>query len=319
MKKSDSVFYISNKLSEKQFEDIVYKWLIDGDYTPDDIIENIITDKNLLYLPVIHYQKKYTGFCNASLGYQRAEDYYEWDNVNKKQIRKTRYVTDWHPYSQNVAGATDVLVFAGDENLNVISSFIEDMGWGANDLVVLDSNAKKSENINSEFNLSIEEGWRLKGNKKSLEVAYIQTANQLPSKLVNNLNLNVDFSEINTRKVIVPYWLFNYEYKSKYYYVAVDGNSTERIYGTKPEDTKRKKKVANVRWAGWLTGIFLTAFTLYLLIDRDLDNLDFDLKSVGTGLGGLILTGIITETIVTHIKKSSKLTRERKLKEKTNQ
>lgn len=310
----ETIYFIQNKVTENSFEDIVFNWLIEGDYTPDDIIENIVSEKNLLYLPLIFYKMKYFGYCNATIGYQRAEDYYEWDNYNKKQIRRTRFVTDWHPYSQPVSGQTSISVLAGGENLNSISLFIEDMGWNSNDYIKLDL---ASTPFKYSFHISIEEGWELKGYKKSYDSAYKQIFSQLPSKNVNTFNINIDFSEIAVYKLIVPYWYFTYEYESKSYFVIVDGNSPNRISGTKPEDRKRINMVDTYRIGGWLAGILFIILCIYIYFDMEFKNFEINLESLGIIIGGIALTWSLVEYLVSNTISISKKRREKKLRQNT--
>ena len=51
------LFVINNKVSEEEFEQIVYSWIAAGDYTPDDIIENIISTE-LFTLDLILFLNK---------------------------------------------------------------------------------------------------------------------------------------------------------------------------------------------------------------------------------------------------------------------
>jgi hypothetical protein len=272
-------YIIKNKISERSFETLVLEWLSEGDYTPNDIIENITSGKNLFYVPIHFFKHEYSGSCSASLGYQRQEYYYLWDAYNKRRVQKSRLVTDWIPHSQNVQGVTSVSVYAGDAGLDFIAEFVENMGWGEADL-------QKPNNIDSvyqeylqSFKFTIEASWSNQGMNKAYNNAVHQTIPLLPSKLVQNLALNIKFYRQTAFSLVVPYWVFLYDYKKRKYYVAVDGNNSSRISGSKPVDTIRKNKVMLLGWFGWIVGVLASLFCVFLFSECEYAKMKFTWRS----------------------------------------
>ena len=312
----DVDFIINNKVSEQDFEKIVYKWLAEGDYTPDDIIENIITQNNITLVPIYFYKNEYYGSCSASLGYARQEYYYEWDDYNKKQIRKSRWVTDWHPHSQAVQGVTTTVVYAGTLVREEIATFVENMGWLKEELHSISDDTSHYEEIADLFKFSKEEMWNNRGIHKAYNDAVKKTTSELPSPLVQNLSLNINFSLTGFFSLVAPYWLFRYEYNEKEYYVIVDGNNPERIDGVKPEDQKRKNSVIKLKWFGWSVGLLAIVLALYFSSGESFGDIGLTWTNIGIVVGGLLFTGILVGIEVRKIKNKSLKIRQETLNRK---
>lgn len=312
----DLDYIIKNKVSEQDFEQIVYKWLAEGDYTPDDIIENIITQNNLALMPLYYSKDDYSGSCSVSLGYQKLVEDNVYDNVNKKWVRQSRWITEWQPHSQAIQGNTVTITYAGGKVINPISIFFENMGWKSEELLSIPPDAPRYDEMCNLFKVSKNDSWDIRGGKKAYNQAFQQTIPKLPSSIYNNLVLNIKFTETMFFNVLAPYWLFSYEYQEKQYYVLVDGNNPGRIDGLRPEDKKRKSEVIKVKWFGWLVGILATILALYIVAGQDFDKIVWNWTNFGIGLAGLILTGVTVAYEVVKIKDKSKKIRQQLLANK---
>ncbi len=88
-----------------QFEIAALKWLSEGDYTPDDILEGSLFNNQVgMYLPMWLFTGKYDGEWSASSGYDRQEEHWDKSFDGKKLVKKTRTVTDWRPSNGNCKG-----------------------------------------------------------------------------------------------------------------------------------------------------------------------------------------------------------------------
>ena len=264
-------YILGNNISKQDFEKIAYQWLAEGDYTPDDVLENIITEHNLGLMPLYFLKAEYYGNCSVSLGYRRQEYYYEWDDFSKKQIRKSRTVVDWHPHTQPVQGVTTTITYVGNPLSERAMTFIEDMGWTAEALQRLPDNIPRYDEVCGMFKLDYNESWAQKGLKKAYQEAVQQTIPKLPSLIQSNLTLDIRFTEKLFFSVLAPYWLFKYEYKEKLYFLIADGHTPTRIDGTKPEDKKRKNEVIKIRTVGCSTILLITAVAIYFMNDPIFD------------------------------------------------
>jgi len=278
-------YLIQNKVSEEDFESTVYDWLSQGDYTPDDIIENIITEHNLMYFPVHFYKCSYSGNASASLGYPRIEYYYVYNPTTKRQERKSRTVTDWIPHAQNVSGNVSTAVYVGDLKF---------------DFLKLLSLFKRNET----------DAWNNTGLKECHRLASKEIVNNFPSTIVRNFNANLSINVNNHASVVLPFWVFMYNYQGKPYYVAVDGNNPQRVSGLRPENKKRKNTVKAIRWVGWLSTIYLSYLGARSYYEA---NPYEDFKMIGVFIGIFAVLGFIIEGIVSYIKNASKSRRQEKL------
>ncbi len=308
-------YIIDNKVSEQEFEQIVYRWLSEGDYTPDDLIENIISQNNTVLMPLYFSADEYSGNCNCSIGYQQKEHYTDYD-INNKPVHKTRWITVWRPHSQPVQGKTVTVSYAGASVEEQISKFVEGTNWTAEDLNQITPNWIHYDEVCSYINVSKTDSWDLNGGKKAYYQAYQQTIPKLPSAIYSNLSLEVKFTEKTFFCVIAPYWLFRYVYLEKPYYVLVDGNDSNRIEGKRPEDSKRKNEVNKIRLFGWAVGLLAIGLTLYILSDQHIDTIEFNLQTIGIIVAGFILTGILVKSEVDKIKNKSKQIRQLMLTQK---
>jgi hypothetical protein len=310
-------YVIQNKVSEQDFEQIVYKWLSEGDYTPDDIIENIITQNNAIWMPVYYFRVDYNGSCSVNLGYQEQEFYSEYDYSTKQYVRKSRWVTRWKPHSQPTRGTAYATVYVGEPVPDKIISFIEDMGWAAEELIEVEHGSQYYSKVVSLFQYSKQDAWKNRAYEKVFMKAAQQTSKELPSMLQRNLVLNIDFTEKLFFSFVAPYWLFNYKYNEKQYYVAVDGNDPSRIDGIKPEDKKRKNSVIKLRWFGWLTGLLAVLIALYIFSGENLDEtFDANWGNFGIVAAGIIFTWVLVELEVRKIKNKSYQIRKKSLDSK---
>ena len=180
-------FLVHNKVTEEDFEKRVYQWMSEGDYTPDDIIESVITESNLYYIPLHFIRKMYGGSCSATIGYNRQVFYSEWDYAQKRYVNKTRWVVDWYPHSQQISGETESIIYAGGERFAGLATFVENMGWRKEELIPITTNDPYYPEILRSFAFSIEKAWEKIGYERQFNQAYNQTAAKLPGNTFQNL------------------------------------------------------------------------------------------------------------------------------------
>lgn len=244
---------ITNKVKEAEFEDLVESWLSEGDYTSNDVIEDVINERNAELLPLHFYHVRYSGTVSAVLGYPRTEVYYVYNPTTKKQERRTKTVVDWRPYSGPAYGEFPSIQYAGDKGFHFLSEFFSGTRWQANEILV--PNADASLQLATNFKYDLKETWDNRVSEKSRDKILKDVKNSLPSTLVKNFNPNIEITIVSTQSVLAPFWIYSYDYKGKQFNVVVDGNNPSRITGDKPTSSKRKALVYFIR----LLGVFMTA------------------------------------------------------------
>lgn len=273
------------KVSEQDFEKIVYQWLAEGDYTPDDIIENIITKKNLCYLPVYFFKRIYDGTCSASIGYPRSEEYQVWNSEKKRYEYRSRTVIDWRPHYQPVNGRLSISGLGCDtknkEILSSISKQINNIRFSNFDFIRFEESILSKKEV-IDFQYTSYETWKINIEESAKEIIFNKAVSELPgsNKKDIRINLNKNEDEQKPLSIYVPFWFFLYEYAGKEYFVFNDAGSGNNIGGTKPEDKRRKNRVLTINllyWLGWPAvswGITYSISLLYKEIyERSIDPL----------------------------------------------
>ena len=311
-------YIIQSKISEQQFEKIVYQWLIEGDFTPDDITHNISTENNRLLMPLYLYRNTYSGSCSASIGNNKMVPVSFYDFNAGKMVTGSTCVTEWQAHTQPTNGTTATTVYAGSPMDNSMPYFAEGMYWTASELISITKDHPHYNRLVTLFKISKSDCWSNKGRKKADDEARQQTKSKLPSQLVNNLILSIDFTEIHFHRLLAPFWLFNYEYEGETYYVMVDGNNPSRISGTKPEDKKIKNTIKTLEWLGWLMGLSIIISTLYFFADNSFESIEISWPNIAIVVAGIYLTWGIVELSVRFVKHRSKEARKRLLGHRLN-
>lgn len=311
-------FIVKSKVSEKDFEGIVEEWLSGGDYTPDDIIENIISENDSKLLPIHFYRARFSGVAGASLGYNRTEFYQVYNPQSKRYETQSRTVTDWRPHAQRVSGEVSACEYAGDETYSKLADFIDGTDWKQDDVVKVNRDASTNTKLTELFTLDQNQTWNKRAGQRCLTKANRIARASLPiADKIDNFQTNLEFDVHHVRSLLLPFWIYTYTYKEKTYFVVVDGNNPERITGERPINKGRKAAVLTIRWLGWPGGIYgsykvAEAYAYGPNYDREWG----DWKTCALFLIGLAISWIVVEGIVSIIKGRSKEKRQEKLAKK---
>lgn len=124
----ESVATIKKEISEEEFLRRVLIELAGSSETPVDVVKAKFGEVKERIREVIHCKAHVETDYTASIGYDRIEEY--WDKEKKTEyingekyeryvdVKKTRTVTDWKPYSGHISGNTSSLAFNDDETDN---------------------------------------------------------------------------------------------------------------------------------------------------------------------------------------------------------
>jgi hypothetical protein len=254
------------KVTKDEYHQAVLAWLSEGDYTPDDILTSSVFDQiNGIYLPMYFYKGKYHGNWSASSGYNREEEYLEWSESQKNYLRKTRTVTDWRPSSGQVAGTFSILCFAGTgEGIKPeVAAFAQGTTFNRGELKKYDSKYTLGFNL-LEFTAGEEDVWDTLGKIQADRISMDDIKLRIPGDKYKDLYADVLYDREETLKIYVPYWIVYYKYNEKDFYVCMDGTTTARISGERPEDISRKKKVAKFFLPSHITlGVWLVIWLIF--------------------------------------------------------
>ena len=256
-------------VNKDQYIEKILEWLSEGDYTPDDILEGSqFTSVNGLYLPMWLYNGKYSGNWSASSGYDRTEYYTEYSELQKKYVKSSRTVTDWRPSNGQVAGPYSVLSYAGDSETVAASIAIYAHGTSFKRGDIKNYDGKYTQGFNLlGFKNDDLDSWDKYGSSQVDAIVRADAEKRVPGDRTKDFYCDVTTEQNKSLKIYVPFWMTYYDYKGSQFHVHMDGSSTTRINGVRPEDDVRKKAANKKYLKGHIScGVTIVVLFVFLLI-----------------------------------------------------
>lgn len=304
-------------ITKKEYEAAVFSWLSEGDYTPDDILNSSIFESvNGVYLPMWFYKGRYHGNWSASSGYDRWEEYTEWSESQKKNIRKKRLVTDWRPSSGNCAGEFSLLAFAGlGKGIKPeIGVYAHGTTFNRGELKAYDSKYTLGFNL-IEYTSDDVDTWDLLGKTQADHLVEMDSKKRIPGDRYKDFYVDAVYDKEQPLRTYIPFWITNYKYSDSEFHVFMDGTTTSRIQGNRPVDQERVKKIKKLKWKIWGLGILITLITAAIV--GSIANAGVEYEYDRTSTPGVITTiiGVIVTAVIAN-KKVNKILNESKAKRK---
>lgn len=247
------------KISKEVYETSVLSWLSEGDYTPDDILNSTIFESvNGVYLPMWFFKGRYNGNWSASSGYNRREEYSEWSESQKKMVRKSRTVTDWRPSSGQCSGQYSILAFAGKGKgiKSDVAEYAHGTSFNRGELKSYDPKYTMGFNL-IEYTLDEHDTWDTLGKSQANAIVTSDAQARVPGDKYKDFYVDALFDNEKPLRTYVPFWITNYKYNDKEFHVYMDGTSTSRIKGFRPEDSARKKEVSKKFYKGHILAVIV--------------------------------------------------------------
>lgn len=312
------------KVTKENYEQAVLSWLSEGDYTPDDILNSTIFESvNGVYLPMWFYKGRYNGNWSASSGYDRTETYLGKDSKGKT-VEKTRTVTDWRPSSGQCSGEFAILAFAGAGKgiKSDIAVYAHGTSFNRGDLKPYDPKYTMGFNL-IEYTVDESDTWDTLGKIQANSFVETETKPRIPGDRYKDFYVDALYDKENPLRTYVPFWITNYKYSDKDFHVYMDGTSTRRINGVRPEDQARKDVIKKLKNKIMIIGIAVTL--LATVIAAKIANYDVVYESDRTAAPAIItfIIGIIVSAVISVIKvnkilNDSKARRQEILKNRLN-
>jgi hypothetical protein len=241
------------KITKEKYEHAVLSWLSEGDYTPDDILNSTIFESvNGVYLPMWYYKGRYHGNWSASSGYNRTETYL--GKENGKTVEKTRIVTDWRPSSGQCSGEFSILAFAGVGKgiKSDVAVYAHGTSFNKGDLKSYDPKYTMGFNL-VEYTVDENDTWDTLGKIQAESFLEAETRPRIPGDTYKDFYVDALYDKETPLRTYVPFWITNYKYGDNEYHVYMDGTSTTRLQGIRPEDEARKKEVNKKFYPGHIS------------------------------------------------------------------
>ncbi|MBM55343.1 MAG: hypothetical protein CMB32_02165 [Euryarchaeota archaeon] len=297
-----------------QFEIAALKWLSEGDYTPDDILEGSLFNNQVgMYLPMWLFNGKYDGEWSASSGYDRIEEYWDKSYDGKKLVKKTRTVTDWRPSNGNCKGKFTFLATASNESSvpRSVKDFSHGVGFEAGELKEFKIEYTQGFSL-IELELDSDEAWNYHGESQANNYVELQSRKRIPGDRYKDFYVNAVYDIDTKLSCYVPFWLRNYKYKDSEFYLYMDGTNVLRLDGVRPKDEERESIVSSIETKrNWGCGGFfvLGLLLFYALLDSDED------AAMGVMFGamivGLIFYYVQNKKVNTILEESKKVRQEK--------
>ena len=232
------------KVTKENYEQAVLSWLSEGDYTPDDILNSTIFESvNGVYLPMWFYKGRYSGNWSASSGYDRRETYLAKDSSGKL-VEKTRTVTDWRPSSGQCSGQFSILAFAGaGKGIKPdVAVYAHGTTFNRGDLKPYDPKYTMGFSL-IEYTVDEHDTWDTLGKIQADALVEAESKARIPGDRYKDFYADALYDKETPLRNYVPFWITNYKYAEKDFHVYMDGTTTTRLQGFRPEDAARKKEV----------------------------------------------------------------------------
>lgn len=313
----DEIYTLSNKVFDTEFRAIAYNWLAEGEYTPDDIIENIVTSNSLVLFPFYHFEHQFSGSCSFSLASIHSYNYYSIDK-NGNRVKQQKADITWTNKNLPINGQVNILAYAGEYIDAPWNNFIERTVWKPIELIKRSFSSDKYNYFMRSFKASKETVWNDKAVYRAYDKALEHTKNHMKKQYYKDLNLSIKFDEVASYHILAPFWLFTYDYAGDKYYIIVDGNDSTRVEGTKPQDNKRKGRIKNIRRVGWnVHAVVLLAMNMFRWRYEGTEIYENRSQLIfGAGIGLMILNEVIIRDVIKSIKAKSLAYRKAILSEK---
>jgi len=312
------------KVSKENYEQAVLSWLSEGDYTPDDILNSTIFESvNGVYLPMWFYKGRYNGNWSASSGYDRTETYLGKDSKGKT-VEKTRTVSDWRPSSGQCSGEFAILAFAGAGKgiKSDVAVYAHGTSFNRGDLKPYDTKYTMGFNL-IEYTVDELDTWDILGKIQANSFVETQTKPRIPGDKYKDFYVDALYDKEKPMRTYIPFWITNYKYGEKDFHVYMDGTSTLRINGVRPEDQARKDVIKKLKNKIMIIGLAVTIVTAIIAAKIANHNVIYDSDRTATPaiitlFIGIIVTAVISVNKTGKILNESKARRQEILKNRLN-
>lgn len=234
----------------EDLEKAAFAYMTNGDYTPDDMLEaSVITQKERLYVPAYIFHVEYDASWTASFGYDRKEQYTDYQTVHrngrsfKEPVTRTKTVTDWRPQNGRDIGRLELAIYAGKR--------LKSSALGPDDLVPY----AVANGSPTAFNPSFLKGIDVEELSLPEAPAYSALKGEIDARIDRSVknhgqgdhqkdwHWKADTSR-SSATVYVPVCHIAFEYKGNEYHLWVDGVDAGDVRADKlPEDSDRKRQV----------------------------------------------------------------------------
>lgn len=247
---------IETKLTEEQFLNNVQKFLHSGEFTPDDITNDLSYNYSVKNIPLFYYRKEYKGIVHAELGIEKT-DAQQFKDLNTPH-RSITYI-EWQSVSFPVQDEVQLFLYAGEDYDDWIVNFFESIWIKEGDLKHIPVINLKYDKLGRLFKYDKSVLWRRRGITKAYSKIRPYAYSKIRGERTRNYKFEADFFDKISFSLIYQFWIFNYKYDNEYYQIIMDGLDSKRLSGTRPIDKTKKNKMKLKKLRIWLIGLCITS------------------------------------------------------------
>lgn len=247
----DARHIAARTVEPEAFQRALLRWLSEGDYTPDDILQRaLVTRHSSVLVPLWHVKGTFQCRFSAEAGFDHTVDRVvererRDGRVDRRIERDTK--TDWRDFSGEVSGPFDVWACATPTIPLPLVAFVEEVGAACDDWLPVEP-AMLEEQLVEGFARSATEAMAAPAPAARLSaVAEAAAAAGVPGDRHRSLRVDVATRDEDALACLHPFWIATFTYGGEQFPVAVSGRDDAKFAGVRPEDAGRKEAVARLR------------------------------------------------------------------------
>lgn len=228
------------------FQQALLAWLSEGDYTPDDILEQaLLTEHTGLFLPVWRLTGELHADFTASAGYDRqVEKIIERRREDGSVRRDVRHetVTDWRPFRGEATAPYCVWVLGSGSVPDGLQSWAEEVAAACGEWQELTPELLGGHLV-EEFGVDAAAALAGRGAAGVQRAAEARCTERVPGDRMKDLEVSVRTRDDRAEPHLHPFWFAAFEYGGRAFPVGMSGRDLGKATGERPIDADRKARV----------------------------------------------------------------------------
>lgn len=228
------------------FQQALLAWLSEGDFTPDDILEQaLLTEHTGLFLPVWRLSGELHADFTVSAGYDReVEKIIERRQDDGSVRRDVRHetVTDWRPFRGEATAPYAVWVLGSGSVPEALQGWAEDVAEACEAWQELTPELLGGHLV-EEFGVDADAALAGRGAKGVQRTAEARCKERVPGDRTKDLKVDVRTRDERAEPHLHPFWFAAFEYGDRTYPVGMSGRDLSKATGERPVDADRKARV----------------------------------------------------------------------------
>lgn len=271
------------------FQQALLVWLSEGDYTPDDILEQaLLKEHSGIFLPVWRLTGELHADFSASAGYDRkVEKVVERTDADGNVTRdvQRRTVTDWRPFRGEATAPYRVWVLGSASVPESLQDWAETVTSGCEAWQELSPDLL-GDHLVEEFGVDADAALAGRGRASVEKTARERCEERVPGDRMKDLTMEVRTRDERAEPYLHPFWFAAFEYGGQTFPVGMSGRDLTQSTGERPVDADRQARVTALR-RPWKISLAVTIVATVIGL----------CAGIAPGIVALIIGGIVTAVL----------------------